>query len=194
MKRRAAAWAIGAVVAITLIVGGIFLVRWGYDTYQRVTYPLEYEEYVTRYAAEYELPPSLVYAVIRTESHFDPRAVSSAGAKGLMQLMDVTYQWVQWRLSEEADTTADVFDPGTNIRYGCHYLQYCVSQFSDLRTAIAAYNAGVGRVSGWLEDSRYSDDGESLSAIPLEETRNYVESVLEAQTIYQTLYQSDREE
>lgn len=149
---------------------------------------------MTRYAAEYELPPSLVYAVIRTESHFDPRAVSSAGAKGLMQLMDVTYQWVQWRLSEEADTTADVFDPGTNIRYGCHYLQYCVSQFPDLRTAIAAYNAGVGRVSGWLEDSRYSDDGESLSAIPLEETRNYVESVLEAQTIYQTLYQSDREE
>lgn len=194
MKRRVAAWTVTAVVILALIGGGIWLVRWGYDTYQRVAYPVKYEEYVTHYAEEYGLQPSLVYAVIRTESHFDPQAVSSVGAKGLMQLMDVTYQWVQGRLPEEAETASDVFDPETNIRYGCHYLQYCFSRFSDQRAAIAAYNAGVGRVSGWLEDSRYSADGAVLTVIPLEETRNYVESVLEAQAIYQTLYQPDGEE
>lgn len=194
MKRRIVVLLIVLVVLAGLIGGGIYLVRWGYDKYERAAYPVKYEEYVTKYAAEYDLQSSLIYAIIRTESRFDPNAVSAAGAKGLMQLMEVTYDWTQSQFSGEPEPIERIFDPEVNIRCGCKYLQYCFSKFEDTQAAIAAYNAGVGRVSGWLADSRYSDDGITLKAIPIEETRNYVEYVLEAQAIYQRLYQPDGEE
>lgn len=194
MKRRIVVLLIVLVVLAGLIGGDIYLVRWGYDKYERAAYPVKYEEYVTKYAAEYDLQPSLIYAIIRTESRFDPNAESAAGAKGLMQLMEVTYDWTQSQFSGEPEPIERIFDPEVNIRCGCKYLQYCFSKFEDTQAAIAAYNAGVGRVSGWLSDSRYSDDGITLKAIPIEETRNYVEYVLEAQAIYQRLYQPDGEE
>ena len=194
MKRRIVVLLIVLVVLSGLIGGGIYLVRWGYDKYERAAYPVKYEAYVTKYAAEYDLQPSLIYAIIRTESRFDPNAVSAAGAKGLMQLMEVTYDWTQSQFSEEPEPPERIFDPEVNVRCGCKYLQYCFSKFENTQAAIAAYNAGVGRVSGWLADSRYSNDGVTLKAIPIEETRNYVEYVLEAQAIYQRLYQPDGEE
>lgn len=191
MKRRILVWLIVLVVLGALIAGGIYVVNVGYDKYERAAYPLKYEEYVTKYAEEFDLQPSLVYAVIRTESRFDPHAESGAGAKGLMQLMDATYTWAQSRLPGEDEPIEKIFDPEINIRCGCKYLQYCFSKFENTRAALAAYNAGVGRVSGWLKDSRYSDDGVTLKTIPIDETRNYVDYVLEAQAIYQRLYQVD---
>lgn len=194
MKRRILIVLIVVAVLAALTGGGIYLVRWGYDKYERAAYPIKYEDYVTQYADEYGLQPSMVYAIIRTESHFDPNAESAAGAKGLMQLMEATYDWTQSQFSVEPEPLERIFDPEVNIRCGCKYLQYCFSRFENTRVAIAAYNAGVGRVSTWLSDARYSEDGTTLKVIPIEETRNYVESVLEAQTVYQRLYQPDREE
>lgn len=194
MKRLISAILIVVIVLAVLIGGGVYLMRFGYATYERSAYPLKYTEYVTTYAEEYDLQPSIVYAVIRTESRFDPNAKSSVGAKGLMQLMDVTYEWAQSRLPGADEPLDRIFDPETNIRCGCVYLRYCFDNFTDTRAAIAAYNAGVNKVSGWLEDSRYSDDGVTLKSIPIEETRNYVDYVLKAQAIYQRLYQPDGED
>ncbi len=194
MTRRIVVLLIVLALLAGLIVGGVYLVRVGYRKYQEAAYPLKYEEYVARYAEEYDLQPSLMYAIIHTESHFDPNAESSAGAKGLMQLMEVTYDWAQSKLPGEPEPLERIFDPEVNIRCGGKYLQYCFSQFENERAAVAAYNAGVGRVSGWLEDSRYSDDGITLKEIPVEETRNYVERVSKAQEMYIKLYQPDGEE
>lgn len=175
------------VVAVMVVVDVLLVV-----VYQlvgvRLLYPQKYEEIVATYAAQNELPPSLVYAVIRTESHFNPNAESVAGAKGLMQLTDGTYKWIQTQMDDEPQPAERVFDPEVNIRCGCKVLQIVLRQFDNVETALAAYNAGIGNVSKWLKDPAYSQDGVTLTTIPFEETKNYVTRVLSAQEKYQEIY------
>ena len=151
--------------------------------------PLRHGELIDRYAAEYDLPASLVAAVIRTESSFRANAKSKKGAMGLMQLTPETFWWLQFKLREPEEPDLDVlFDPETNIRYGCYNLSLLFDEFEDERTALAAYNAGRGRVRRWLADSRYSDDGVTLKLIPYSETDQYIKKILLYRLCYQILY------
>ena len=187
MKRKFRKIAIVAVALIVLFgVGGVLL-RYAYDVYRKAAYPLKYESIVTAYAEEYDLPPSLIYAVIHTESHFREDAVSGAGAKGLMQLMDSTYEWIQTKFPEEPEPLDRIFDPEINIRCGAKVLDVLHELFTHLDTAIAAYNAGNGTVAKWLKDPQYSTDGETLTHIPYAETENYVKRVKSAREQYQML-------
>ena len=131
----------------------------------------------------------MIYALIRTESEFDPDAVSSAHAMGLMQLTEDTFRWAQSR-SPEAESIPEeaLFDPETNIRYGVMVLSLLREQFSDTGVLLAAYNAGIGNVRKWLADPTYSDDGSTLKAIPFPETAAYVEKIPAAQEMYRELY------
>ena len=93
---------------------------------ERRMYPREYSELVEKYAFENSLPVELVFAVILTESSFRADALSSAGAKGLMQITDDTNDWISrmqgdvgWL--EDAEVTDELFDPETNIRRGCYF-------------------------------------------------------------------------
>lgn len=116
------------------------------------------ERHIHRAARKYSVDPLLVKAVIQTESNFDDRAVSSKGAKGLMQLMPETIRDMQVK---------DPFDPAENIRGGTHYLRQMLNTFEgDLPLALAAYNAGpeIVRKFGRIP--------------PIPETRHYVKSVL----------------
>ena len=178
-----------AVVCVLAL--GVALLFVGSDWYFKAVYPLKYTEIVEQNAAEFSLPPSLVYGIIHTESHFDSEAVSSAGAKGLMQLMDTTYEWIQQKLPEEPAPLSRIFEPAVNIRSGCKVMDVLLKQFDNLQTALAAYNAGSGNVSRWLKNPEYSTDGITLTVIPITETKNYVERVLNAQKRYQTLYNID---
>lgn len=186
MKRAIKKWILDIVIILLVIAIGIPALHYGYGQYLRSSYPLSYIDQVNFYADQFELPPSLVYGVIYTESHFDPDAVSSAGAKGLMQLMDSTFEWVLEMLGEE---DGDVFDPETNIRCGTKVLDILNDELENTETVLAAYNAGIGNVRKWLQDSQYSNDGKTLHTIPFPETREYVMRVLEAQKMYQTLYE-----
>ncbi len=150
-------------------------------------YPREYSDYVTKYATEFDVPEPLVYAVILAESDFEPEARSHAGAVGLMQLMPDTLDWLSRLLDEDAPT-GDITDPETNIKYGTYYLRHLMDRFGSWETAVAAYNAGHGRVANWLSDSRYSDDGTTLTNIPIEETRNYVNRVMSNHEQYKKIY------
>lgn len=150
-------------------------------------YPLKYADIVNKYAGEYELPPELIYAVIKTESNFNEKAVSHAGAKGLMQLMDETNEWIASLLRENVHEE-DCFHPETNIRRGVYLLSYLMRQFDSTESAVAAYNAGIGRVSGWLKNPEYSTDGRTLSHIPIGETDAYVKRVMEIMIKYNELY------
>ncbi len=150
-------------------------------------YPREYSEYVTRYCEAYSVPEDLVYAVIRTESSFDPNAESRVGALGLMQLMPDTLDWLSRLLDEDAPT-GEITDPETNIKYGTYYLRHLYDRFGDWGTAIAAYNAGHGRVAQWLDNPEYSVDGRRLDFIPFQETRNYVNRISDARKHYKELY------
>ncbi|HHI02407.1 MAG TPA: hypothetical protein ENL22_02665 [candidate division Zixibacteria bacterium] len=118
----------------------------------------EYDSIIKQVSEKYRLNPNLVAAVIKAESNGDPRAVSSAGAKGLMQLIDSTASDMGVR---------DVFDPRENIEGGVRYLRQMINRFGDIKKALAAYNAGPEAVK------RHE------GVPPYRETRQYVEKVLE---------------
>lgn len=156
------------------------------DYFLKSFYPTEYSEYVEKASEDYRLDQALIYAVIKTESDFDPKADSNAGAKGLMQIMPESFQWVQ-DLRGESHSDSELYNPQINIDYGCYLLRYFLDTYGNEQCAVAAYNAGFV-VSGWLEDERYSLDGETLESIPYNETANYVEKVETAKEMYNKLY------
>ena len=148
-------------------------------------YPLPHKETVFRFSAENGLNNALVYAVIKTESNFNPQAVSQKGAKGLMQITESTAKYIAKLKNVDK---YDLFDENTNIEFGCFYLAYLSERFSSTDLAIVAYNAGEGNVCKWLNNPKYSDDKKSLKAIPFPETRAYLKKVKKTFEKYKNLY------
>ena len=142
---------------------------------------------VANAAAEFDMPGAMVLAVIRTESNFDANAVSPAGAVGLMQLLPETFEWLYTEKLGEPLHPGDISAPAVNIRYGTYYLSYLYAAFGDWPIALAAYNAGEGRVREWLEDPVLSKDG-VLRDIPFPETKAYVEQTMRAYRHYTEKY------
>ncbi len=135
-------------------------------------------------SAEFGVPVPLILAVIRTESNFRANARSAAGAVGLMQLLPETFLWISEEKLEENLPLASLSSAEVNVRYGTYYLAYLTERFGDLRTALAAYNAGEGRVAEWLDEQNGT-----LSAIPYLETRTYVDKVLRTYARYTGKYE-----
>ena len=104
-----------------------------------------------------------------------------------MQLTQETFDWIA-SLYPTEDGGADVFQPEDNIHCGCALLRLLLDQYGSLEVALAAYNAGMGNVSQWLESGDYSHDGETLHTIPYPETDANVEKVQRAYEIYRKLY------
>ncbi len=127
---------------------------------------------------------------MRQESSFDVAAVSSSGARGLMQLMPPTAQTVAKQLGIPASVSSLTTDAGHNIRLGAAYLQEVLARFDGcLPLAAAAYNAGPHRVAQWLDDNGDPRAGpvdmvDWIELIPINETRNYVQRVTENVVIY----------
>ncbi len=150
-------------------------------------YPLKYEQEVFEFSAEYDLPPALIFAIIKVESNFNKNAISSADAKGLMQITDKTGDYIANFLSVK---NFDLFDAKTNIRFGCFYIKYLINRFNLLDTAICAYNAGEGNVALWLKNPQYSQDKKMLNHVPFYETRQYLKKIKKSFTKYQKLYRN----
>lgn len=176
------------ILILLLGLGTIFLapdiVDYGYE----YMYPLNYKDYVLEYSEKYGVDKYLMFALIRTESAFNSDAVSSAGAIGLTQIMPDTGQWLASKMGMEVYSEDMLYIPETNIEISCYYINMLIEMFGNVDTALAAYNAGMGTVGGWLDDSQYSEDGVMLSYIPYEETRNYVEKINSAKEVYMDLY------
>ena len=158
---------------------------------EKRTYKLTYGDTVARMAAEYDVDPFLAAAVIHCESSNNKNAVSSVGAMGLMQVMPDTGAWIAGKLDMENFTEEQLFDPEVNIRMGCWYLNYLHKKFdNDTTLVLAAYNAGPGHVEKWLQDEKYSQDGE-LIKIPFPETDRYVVKEQRAYEKYLMLYNEE---
>ena len=154
---------------------------------KRMYYPLAYQDIISAASAEFGVPKDLLCGVIWCESRFRPEARSSAGACGLMQMTPATFEEMLWRLDLPEDT--DIFAPEQNIRCGAFYLRRLYDLYDEnWNTALAAYNAGMGNVSNWLSDPRYSADGKTLQSIPFSETAAYVGNVQGAKDVYRDLY------
>jgi soluble lytic murein transglycosylase len=151
------------------------------ETVRRAIYPLEYEGTIREVSAAHNLEPTLVAAVVYTESRFRPEVRSHRGAYGLMQLLPQTATFIRERSGIEGDYR----DPRVNLRMGAWYLSYLEDRYlGDERLVLAAYNSGEGQVNAWISEKGF-DVGED---IPFQETREYVENVLEARQIYEDLY------
>jgi len=153
-------------------------------------YPVKYLDIIDETSAEYGLEPAFICAVIHAESRFRRDAVSVKGAAGLMQIMEATAEWAASELQLDDFDIGDVFDPETNILIGCWYLNRLFKQFGGERdVTLAAYNAGSGNVSNWLNSPQYSGDGKTLSHIPFGETRSYIQKVNGNLRIYELLFE-----
>ena len=136
---------------------------------------------------------ALVHAVARQESLLDPKAVSHAGARGLMQLMPATARLTARQMGLRYSRHRLLSDPGYNARLGVHYLARLIERFDgSYLLALAAYNAGEARVGRWIRvwgDPRTTgtDPIDWAESIPISETRNYVQRVLENLQAYRRL-------
>ena len=158
---------------------------------ERAQHPLYYGDLITLYASEQNLDPALVSAVILCESSFDPKAESRLGARGLMQLMPDTAEWVAHKYNEDGAGYSfdNLYDPETNIRYGTWYLGYLSRRFGgDATKIVCAYHAGQGNVDSWLKNPQYSADGVTLDVIPTQDTATYASRVLRARDVYRKYY------
>lgn len=152
-------------------------------------YPKDYELTVRKFAKMYDVPQELVFSVIKAESNYNEKAVSSKGAVGLMQIMEPTGKWAAEKMGKEEFSKELLYDPVINIQIGCFYLSYLMDLYEgNLENALAAYNAGPTNVDKWLEDKAYSKNGKNLTHIPFSETKDYVKKVMRNIKIYDFLY------
>jgi soluble lytic murein transglycosylase len=133
---------------------------------------------------------ALLHAIGRQESGFDPEAVSSAGARGLLQLMPATAERTARKAGLPVATDALTRDPAYNAELGARHIDDLLARFDGSRLlAIAAYNAGAGRIDEWIERfgdprGRSVDVVDWIERIPFGETRNYVQRVIEGYNVY----------
>lgn len=175
--------AILLILVAVLVVGGVLL-YFNFNKIINTFYPRKYSQYVTDYSNEYETDEDLVYAIIRTESGFNPNAVSNVGARGLMQLTKETFDWVKSKVSDKTSTFDDMFTPELNIKYGTYLISYLLKEFGNVEAAAAAYHAGRGAVGNWLNNENYSSDGKTLDKIPISDTDHYVDKIAKCYSIY----------
>lgn len=178
------------ITIIILFVVGISLhfVLANKDIMYKKIFPTNYSQYVEKYSTKYKLDKYLVYSIIKAESKFDPNALSKKGAKGLMQLSDITARWASTELELKY---YNIYDPETNIMFGCWYLNKLEKQFKNIDLVIAAYNGGSGNVRKWLNNSNFSKDGKKLDVIPFKETENYTEKVIKNYKKYLEIYEKN---
>lgn len=148
-----------------------------------------YKDIVMREANETGLHPLLLFSIIRQESFFENFVISSAGARGLMQIMPATGQELASRYGYSNFQVEDLHNPLINIRLGAKYLATQRDYFGgDLYLALAAYNGGPGNAYYWSQLSN-GDPDLFLEVIRFEETQRYIRSIAELMNIYRLIYE-----
>ncbi len=180
--------ALGAGLAL-VIVAVLSLVRPADHAVKEITLPLRHEDVIRQQAAAKKVDASLIAGVIYTESRFRDQT-SRAGAKGLMQLMPDTADYIARKSGGTKFERADLATPQINIAYGTWYLRYLLDKYKgNTILTLAAYNAGEGKVDEWRANA--AAKGEKFKVadhIPFKETRDYVHRVLSARSDYRKKY------
>jgi soluble lytic murein transglycosylase len=152
---------------------------------QELTLPLQHEDIIRQQAAEKDLDPALIAAVIYSESKFRDQE-SAAGAIGLMQITPSTAKYIERLSGGTTFKISDLNDPQINISYGSYLLRRFLDRYGgNTVAALAAYNAGPGNVDSW------GGSGLQISDIGFPETRAYVEEVLSKRDEYASKYSSE---
>lgn len=182
------------ILSLVIIAAVVLTVR---EAFYQYTYPVKYSSYVEDASAELGVPETLIYATIQVESHFDPEARSEVGARGLMQITEETFDWLRTKETFGSPdlTFEDLDKPDVAINYGTYFLKLLLEEFDgDVPTAMSAYHAGRGSVHSWLEQGKYSSNGETLDEIPKDDTAYYVQKIQRAMGVYEKRLKEQAEE
>ena len=134
--------ALTGIVAVGILALGVWLLWEKHPETTVTTYPVEYVDLIRQYAGENNIPPAYVAAVIMAESSYRPEAVSSVNAQGLMQILPSTAGWIAGKF-DESYVEGSLFEPETNIKYGCWYLGFLMDRYDgSMKCASSAYHAG----------------------------------------------------
>jgi soluble lytic murein transglycosylase len=153
----------------------------------RAAFPLPFELNLRSEAARNQLDPMLVAGLIRQESAFEPKAMSHAGAVGLMQVMPQTALKMAHQMRVHY-ARVRLTDPGYNLQLGSRYLANLLESFGAPEAALAAYNAGEDHVADWTTNQNYLETAEFVESIPFTETREYVQVVIRNAQVYRQVY------
>lgn len=160
-----------------------------FDLRWRLVYPVHYYDIISQNAKSWNNDPTLILAILREESYFNPTAQSHVGATGLMQLMPVTAREAAITAGMHLPNINMLADPEINIKLGNVY-------YSDLKRklsgkdilAVLAYNGGLGSVSRWKKNLDYVDIDDFVEQIPYPETQNYLKKVYRSYWNYLRIY------
>jgi soluble lytic murein transglycosylase len=188
-RRRVAAVAgaavLGAVVAAVVVSGVLD------EAVREITLPLRHEDIIRQQAADKNVDPALIAAVIYEESRFRDQT-SNAGARGLMQITPATADFIARRSGGVRFRQSDLATPQINIAYGAWFLRYLIDHYGGNETlAVAAYNAGQSNVDRWVEEAGGPDKFDSARHIPFPETHAYVQNVQERRKQYREHYAAE---
>jgi soluble lytic murein transglycosylase len=176
---------------VTLGVSALFVVVVAsilHGTTRNLALPLSDAGIIREQAAEKQLDPALIAAVIYAETKFDPRP-SPAGAEGLMQILPSTAYYLAHLSGGVSFTAGDLANPSVNVAYGSYYLRYLLDHYAgNQMLAVAAYNGGLGNVDKWVARAQSAGRQLSVSEIPFPQTRAYVQRVLGAERAYRDTY------
>ncbi|NIW06894.1 MAG: transglycosylase SLT domain-containing protein, partial [Nitrospinaceae bacterium] len=154
-----------------------------------ILFPKVYLDRAAEESSRYQISPYLVLGLMRQESAFNRKIVSSARAVGLMQLLPSTAKTVARSMGTRIKDEGDLKKPEINIQLGVKYLSGLLDEFQDnVVLALASYNAGPYKVKLWMDHRSMLKPLEFMESIPYRETRNYVKKVLRNYVIYKTLY------
>jgi soluble lytic murein transglycosylase len=183
-------------VAVAALLGGVVAAAVGGlgplgDAVREITLPLKHDDIIRQQAADKDLDPALIAAVIYEESRFRDQT-SHAGARGLMQITPETAEFIARRSGGNRFVQEDLATPQINIAYGSYYLRYLIKRYDDNENlAIAAYNAGQTNVDRWVAEAGGPDAFDSARHIPFPETRAYVKNVSATRESYREHYADD---
>lgn len=160
------------------------------DDFWLLAYPQGYWDSILAYSRKYGQDPYFVAAIIREESQFNTEALSPAGARGLMQVMPSTAEWVAQNARVKGFDRTKLFDPDLSINIGTWYIGHLMKRFrGDPLLVAAGYNAGPEAVTGWIERNGNGGDRDIfVESIPFSETRGYVKKVLRNYAEYKRIY------
>ena len=152
-------------------------------------FPRPFWPELTRDAAANQLDPHIVASLIRQESEFNPSAISTANAMGLMQLLPSVGKGLAKQMKIKHFSPDELLVADTNLRLGTRYFRQMVDHFGgQVEYALAAYNAGEDRVDDWRKNGNFADVEEFVESIPFTQTREYVQAIMRNAVIYKLLY------
>lgn len=176
------------IIAILIIVVFLGIFK---NKILKIIYPKTYKEIVSVYSEKYNVEENLVFALIKAESNFNSEAVSHRDAIGVMQIMEETAKDVANKNSikiENENIKQELLKIDNNINIGTKYLSTLLEKYKNKEIAVAAYNAGIGTVDGWIQKEIIKSDGSNIENIPYKETNNYVRKILRNYKLYEELY------